>query len=204
MNTRRLSLALLFCSTCCLVLRAAPIVEHEITCKPTFVRRGAAVHVLLQDATNRLESMWYTSDFFLGRFKLNTNQVYTFTVLEGLDMPPTGPRIVRVRHRAETIHDATVCQVHHARMTLKPQQFVLGWPSSQPSQAEERRFPNRHRVFYDCVVKPKRRQTQLMYECAECNTAYGKWKAQQDGAASGSQPIGSETNQTSSAVGSRR
>src|SRR5438128_1074866 len=149
MNTRRLSLALLFCSTCCPVLRAAPIVEHEIRCKPTFVRRGAAVNVLLQAATNRLESMWYSSDFGLGRFKLNTNQVYTFTVLEGLDMPPAGPRIVRVRHRAETIHDATVCQVHHATMALKPQRFAygLGWPSGQPSQAEERRFPNRHRGF---------------------------------------------------------
>jgi hypothetical protein len=177
MNTRRLCLALMFCSACSLALRAASIVEHEITCKPAFVRHGASVCVLLQNATIRLESMWYGSDFFFGRFKLNTNQVYSFTVLEGLDMSPAGPRIVRVRKGTETIHDATVCKFHQTKMILKPQRFVLGWAPRRPPQADERRFPNRPRVFYDCVFHPNRPQTLLMYECAECNTAYEKWKA---------------------------
>jgi hypothetical protein len=119
-------------------------------------------------------------------------------------MPPAGPRIVRVRQGEETIHDATVCEVHHTKMTLKPQQFVLGWPPSRPSQADEGSFPNRHRLFFDCVFHPERPQTQLRYECAKCNAAYEKWKAQPVGGANGSQPIRSETNSTSSAAGSRR
>ena len=120
---------------------AEPVVEHVITCQPSFIRRGAAVHVRLVDSTNRFEAMWYNSDFFLRRFSLDTNQIYTFTVLEGLDKPPPGPRIARVYQGTERIYDAGYCVVHQRRMELVPspsRMAFMGRPGSH-------RLPTRRR-----------------------------------------------------------
>jgi hypothetical protein len=37
---------------------AESVVEHASTCQPSFIQRGAAVHVILVDSTNRFEALW--------------------------------------------------------------------------------------------------------------------------------------------------
>lgn len=161
---------------------AEPVVEHVVTGQPSFTRRGAAVHVLLVDSTNRLEAIWYNSDFFRRRFSLDTNQVYTFSVLQGLDAPPPGPRITRVHQGTERLYDAGFCDVHQRRMELRPQPITYGLsgPPGQPSPAEAQAFPHRRRIISGgCIIVPDQPQDRLKFECDECNAAFERWRAQQ-------------------------
>jgi hypothetical protein len=165
------------------VQAAGPIVEHTISCQPSFQSRAGIYRVVLTDSTNIFEAMWWNSDFFLRRFSIDTNQVYAFTFIDGADTPPPGPRIVRVYQDAQRVYDASWCDLHQRKMELRPQRIAYGlyMPPDRPSSEDEQEFPHRHRVISGgCVVLPNQPQTQLEFECDECTAAFESWWGRKD------------------------
>lgn len=124
--------------------------------------------------------MWWNSDFFFRRFSLDTNQVYTFTLIDGAEKPPPGPRIVRIYQGTRRIHDAGRCDVHQRKMELRPQRITYGlyMPPDRPSAEDEQKFPHRQRVMGGgCLILPNQPLTELEFECEECNAAFENWSA---------------------------
>jgi hypothetical protein len=128
-----------------------------------------------------------------GIVSLETNHVYTFTVIEEestlipkhlmLTNIPI-PRVLRIEDRGKLVWDHEVCEVHKVKMELKEVPIVYGLirpaPGAPTPDQELHLFPHRWEVSHGgCAISPHSPKSEKIYVCRECKQAYDDWKQKQ-------------------------
>ena len=167
-------------------LTLASLVAHAsvqvvITARPKFVDRGQFTSLLLADDKHSYEVSWaMPPKMQFVPVQLDTNHVYTFTVLEKPYHTIIIPQLLKVQADGQTIYDIEVCEVHKIKMQQKEVRISYGLPSRDilPTDTERQLFPHcREQVLGGCVISPDSPKTERVFVCAECKSGYEKWKA---------------------------
>jgi hypothetical protein len=169
-----------------------------ITAPAKFKAHGAWTYLTITDTKHSYDFLWTISPHGYapaGVVSLETNHVYTFTVIEEdpglncllkdylLTKTPI-PRLRRIEDHGKLIWDREVCEVHWIKMDFRDVPIVY-WdrrspPPGEPTRDEELRlFPHRYELYFGGGShgsdSPK---TNNVYVCSECKKAYEKWKLQ--------------------------
>jgi hypothetical protein len=177
-----------------------------ITAPAKFELRGDSTYLTISDSKHSYDFLWaYRPQYkwafspqrniYTGIVSLETNHVYTFTVIEedpSLDslhkdhllIKTPIPRVRRIEDHGKLIWDREVCEVHWIKMDFRNVPIVYGdrlrpVPGEPTSDEELRLFPHRLEVYYGGggygSDSPK---TNKVYVCSECKKAYEKWKSE--------------------------
>jgi hypothetical protein len=131
---------------------------------------------------------WPLDPRFKGASTIQSNEVYTFTVVEepstSITFPVTNiiiPDVVRIEQGGRVIYDIEECEIHHTRMERKEVPISYGLPcllAGEPTvDVEQRLFPHRREfVLGGCTILETSPNTKDLYVCRECRTAYENWK----------------------------
>lgn len=145
------------------------------------------IYLTISDAKHSYEFPWGIPPHYNGSVVLESNRVYTFTVIEEplslLGVGSSFPVVVRVERDGKMIYDREVCEVHQIQMERKWVRIVYGLiapgPGEPSGDTEQRLFPHRREVsFGGCVVSPDSPKTNKVYVCSQCKKAYEKWKTE--------------------------
>jgi hypothetical protein len=156
-----------------------------ITTKPRFEQRGQFVDLVISDTNHSLDiSWWMPPDKQFGPVLLDTNRVYTFTVVQKPFYSISIPKLCKVQSGSQTIYDIEVCEIHKTKMEYKEVEIAYGLvrrgPNGPSRDIERRLFPN-HREYSlgGCGKTPDDPKTDWIYVCSDCRNAYEKWKSEQ-------------------------
>ena len=154
----------------------APVV---ITAPAKLEQRGDWIYLTISDAKHSYDLPWAN---YAGSVALESNRVYTFTIIEEPFRSGFIPEVVRVERDGKMIYDREICEVHHIKMYRKEVRIAYGLilpgPGEPTGETEQRLFPHRLEVsFGGCVVSPDSPKTEKVYVCSECKKAYEKWKS---------------------------
>ena len=161
---------------------AAPAVV--ITAKPKIAQRGEFSYLVIADKNNSFDFSWgMPPDMQFYPVSLDTNRVYTFTVVKTPFHGVPIPELRKVQSGGQTIYDIEVCETHKTRMEHKKVEIVYGLVRpgpDEPSGLTERRLFPHHREFSlgGCVIGPGSPKTERVYVCIDCKRAYEKWKSE--------------------------
>jgi hypothetical protein len=172
-----------FCQTNSVILITAPAKMES---------RGEWVHLRISDEKHTYDLPWAYPPYYnsTGAVSLETNHVYTFTVVEEesalipKDLAVTNiliPRIRRIEDHGRVVWDQEVCEVHKVKMDFKEVPTVYGLipppGPSDPSPGQELRlFPHRSEVLpRGCAVRPEDPKTGRIYVCSACKEAFAWW-----------------------------
>jgi hypothetical protein len=158
----------------------APVV---ITAPARLEQRGDWIYLTISDARHSYDLPWAMPPHYAGSVALESNRVYTFTIIE--EPSRSGfllSDVVRVERDGKMIYDREICEVHHIKMDRKEVRIAYGLlvpgPGEPTGDIEQRLFPHRYEVaFGGCVVSPNSPKTDKVYVCSECKKAYEKWKS---------------------------
>ena len=179
------------CVTACAAERAVHTVV--ITAKPKFEQRKQFVYLIISDTNHSCDISWAVppSVQFVP-VSLDTNRVYTFTVIEkestlipkhllftNIPIIPIH-RVLRIEDRGKLVWDHEVCEIHKTKMVHKEVKIVYGLPLTRrddPSADIERRLFPHHREYSlgGCVIEPDSPKTDKVYVCRDCTEAFEWW-----------------------------
>ena len=155
-----------------------------ITAPAKLEQRGDWIYLTISDARHSYDLPWAMPPHYAGSVTLESNRVYTFTIIE--ERSRSGfliPEVVRIERDRKLIYDREICEVHHIKMDRKQVKIeyglILPGPGEPTGETAQRLFPHRLEVaFGGCVVSPDSPKTEKVYVCRECKKAYEKWKSE--------------------------
>jgi hypothetical protein len=112
---------------------------------------------------------------------LDTNQVYTFTLIERLKGGGVDVELIRLQPEGKAVIDLDTCEVHKVKMEYKPVPITYGLPvhgTNEPSlQTEQQLFPH-YREFLEggCVSDSDSPKTGRLFVCRRCKADYEDWR----------------------------
>jgi hypothetical protein len=143
------------------------------------VERDGNRFLCLSNEANNFEFAWSAVREHVALL-LQTNHTFTFTIFE----EPSGttstvPVIAAFSMDNHWVYDKSICEVHQSKMTRKMVPVIFGQPGPDegPTSEEMKGFP--HGSEYrggGCLIYDDRPQTLAIYLCAECKSAYARWK----------------------------
>lgn len=153
--------------------------------------RGDWMYLRVSDASHRYEFPWGCPPKYspTGIVSLETNHVYTFTVVEEQSLLVPShllvtnvpvPRVLRIEDQGKLIWDHEVCEVHRSKMEFKDVPIAYGLfvprPNDPTSDEDLRLFPHR-REFSNggCAVTLKSPKTEKIHVCNDCKEAFAWW-----------------------------
>jgi hypothetical protein len=155
-----------------------------ITTKPRIEQRGQFSYLVIADTSHTFDIGWgMPPDMQFIPVSLDTNRVYTFTVVQKPFRSITIPELRKVQSGGQMIYDIEVCEIHKTKMEHKEVKIVYGLiipgPDAPSGDTERRLFPH-HREYSlgGCVIFQDSPKTEKVYVCSECKKAYEKWKSE--------------------------
>lgn len=165
----------------CMPLKSAEQAPQTvvITSKPRFEQRGKFTYLAISDTNRSFDMSWgMLPDMQFIPVSLDTNRVYTFTVVQRPFRSITIPELRKVQLGGQTVYDIEVCEAHKTKMEHKEVKIAYGLilpGRDDPSADTERRlFP--HRSEYSlggCAVGEEK--TTKMYICSACKESFTWW-----------------------------
>ncbi len=153
-----------------------------IAAKPRFQTRGGLIDLVVDDGGQSFNILWGAapSTYFVP-VSLDTNRIYTFTVIHTPHNRIKVPEIRRIQLDGQTIYDMEVCDVHKIRMQHRKVEIIYGLvrpePSAPSSETERRLFPHRREFSLGGCI-PGAEKTETIYICPECKKAYQRWNSE--------------------------
>jgi len=153
-----------------------------------FYQEGRWRYLILSNEQHNYMIPWPLDPRFNGASVVQSNQVYTFTVVEEpcttITVPvtnTTAPQVVRIRKDSQVIYDLEQCEIHHTTMERLEVPISYGLrPAStnEPSFLTEQRLFPHHREEVDggCIILSTSPKTKDVYVCRQCQAAYENWK----------------------------
>ncbi|OHE75419.1 MAG: hypothetical protein A2107_08565 [Verrucomicrobia bacterium GWF2_62_7] len=172
---------------CFAISAAEPVVETVVVIsKPRFeVRNDLFSYLVISDKNRSCDIRWGIPqrEIQFVPLSLDTNRVYTFTMLVASMDNTTEAWLHRVQLGGQMIYDIAECEIHKTKMEHKEVPIGYGFIALKPDHpsldTEHRLFP--HRIEYKpggCSYSPGMSKTTKVYVCAECKKAYEKWKVE--------------------------
>jgi hypothetical protein len=153
----------------------------SITTTPKFEERGQFTYLIIGDAKHSYDVAWaMPPGLSFVPVSIETNRVYTFTVVEEPYKSIKITKLTRVQQQGKIIYDVEVCEVHKTRMEHKKVRIAYGliMPSpGQPTADDERElFPHWREIsFGGCCIEPDSPKAEKIYVCSQCKVAHEKW-----------------------------